>query len=239
MTAPVFSSTYPIYGSVAGGTAITITGTGFTGATSVTVGGVVATSLVVVSDTSITCVTPAGTVVGQANIVITTPGGTATGTNAFLYAVIPNFVNFAATVRSRLLAAAGSLGNLQQVLDRDEDPDIIASNTALLPTICVVPIGAGKLSGASFISSADQMEDFQQIIVGYYLFSQNNATPYFDINLMRQYAENARTLFTGQANMQFNSCVVYKTAIEIKPYEARDMMLDRWILTLFVKSVEL
>ena len=44
-----------------GGTAITITGTSLTGATSVTVGGVAATSVVVVSSISITAVTPAGT----------------------------------------------------------------------------------------------------------------------------------------------------------------------------------
>ncbi|MEO6115852.1 MAG: IPT/TIG domain-containing protein, partial [Pseudolysinimonas sp.] len=41
-----------------GGTPVTITGTGFTGATSATFGGVAGTSFVVVNDTTITVVTP-------------------------------------------------------------------------------------------------------------------------------------------------------------------------------------
>jgi hypothetical protein len=236
MTAPVFTSAAPIYGTVAGGNTVILTGTGFIGATSVKFGTVTAT-FTIDSDTQITATAPAHAA-GQVNIVITTPGGTATATNGYLYAVIPNFVTFAATVRSRLLGAAGVLGNVQQVLDRDEDPDIIASNAVLLPTICVVPIGAGRLNGTLSMGSDDVQEDYQQIIVGYYLFSQNNAVPYSDINLMRQYARNAASLFSGQANMAFNSSVVFKWTIEIKPYQARDMMLDRWILTLSVKSLE-
>ena len=80
------SSVSPATGSTAGGTAITITGTSLTGATSVTVGGVAATSVVVVSSTSITAVTPAGTV-GAKSVAVTTPSGTATATNAFTYVV--------------------------------------------------------------------------------------------------------------------------------------------------------
>ena len=85
---PTISSVSPATGSTAGGTAITITGTSLTGATSVTVGGVAATSVVVVSSTSVTAVTPAGTV-GAKSVVVTTPNGTATATNAFTYFAPP------------------------------------------------------------------------------------------------------------------------------------------------------
>jgi IPT/TIG domain len=82
---PTFGNIVPAVGPVAGNTPVTITGTGFTGATSVTFGGTAATSFLVVSDFSITAVTPAHAT-GAVNVVITTPGGgTATGTNAYTF----------------------------------------------------------------------------------------------------------------------------------------------------------
>jgi hypothetical protein len=71
---------------------VTLTGTGFTGATSVRFGGQPATSVVVVSDTSITCVTPAG-VPSLVSISVTTPGGTGASAGIFTYsgALFSNF----------------------------------------------------------------------------------------------------------------------------------------------------
>jgi hypothetical protein len=59
--APTVTAVSPALGPSAGGTSITITGTGFVAGAGVTVGGVAATSVSVVSATSITAVTPAGT----------------------------------------------------------------------------------------------------------------------------------------------------------------------------------
>jgi len=82
---PTFGTIVPAAGPVAGNTPVTITGTGFTGATTVTFGGTAATSFSVGSDTSITAITPAHAA-GAVNVVITTPGGgTATGTNVYTY----------------------------------------------------------------------------------------------------------------------------------------------------------
>ena len=83
---PTISSVSPATGSTAGGTPITITGTSLTGATSVTVGGVAVTNVLVVSSTSITAVTPAGTV-GAKSVAVMTPGGSASLANAFTYVV--------------------------------------------------------------------------------------------------------------------------------------------------------
>lgn len=80
-----FASVAPATGATAGGTAITITGTNLDGTTAITIGGAAVTSLVVVSDTRITAVTPAGTA-GAKNIVFTDDGGTVTATAAFTYA---------------------------------------------------------------------------------------------------------------------------------------------------------
>lgn len=69
---PVIVSIVPDEGPEQGGTAVTITGTDFDAAATVTIGGVAATSVIVVNSTSITAVTPAGTV-GAADVVVTHP----------------------------------------------------------------------------------------------------------------------------------------------------------------------
>jgi uncharacterized repeat protein (TIGR03803 family) len=70
---PVITSFTPPSGPA--GTEVTIKGSGFTGATKVTFGGVEATGYTVDSGTEITAPVPAGAKTG--NIVVTTPGGTA------------------------------------------------------------------------------------------------------------------------------------------------------------------
>lgn len=84
ITAPTISSVAPNFGSSAGGTAITITGTNFTGTMSVTIGGASCTSIVLVSGTSITAVTPAGTF-GARDVVVSNVNGFATLTGGFTY----------------------------------------------------------------------------------------------------------------------------------------------------------
>ena len=75
VAAPTVSGLSPSGGSTAGGTFVTITGTGFTGATAVHFGTSPAPDVTVVSDTSITVDSPAGTT-GTVDVTVTTPGGT-------------------------------------------------------------------------------------------------------------------------------------------------------------------
>ncbi len=70
--APTQLTVDPPSGPSAGGTPITITGTGFTATPTVTIGGTAATSVVWVSSTVLTCVTPLH-VAGAAAIVVTNP----------------------------------------------------------------------------------------------------------------------------------------------------------------------
>ena len=83
------SSVSPATGSTLGGTFITITGTDLDGTTSVTIGGVAAISLNVISPTSITAVTPAGAVGLVADFIVVTVVGSATRSSAFTYTVAP------------------------------------------------------------------------------------------------------------------------------------------------------
>ena len=74
VAAPAVSSVDPSAGPVDGGTSVTITGTGFTGATEVDFGGV-ATAFVVNSDTSITAISPAASA-GTVDVTVATLAGT-------------------------------------------------------------------------------------------------------------------------------------------------------------------
>ena len=78
------ASVSPNQGIFSGGTAITITGSFLNGASSVKVGGVSATDVVAVNSTTVTAVTPAGSV-GPASVEVTGAKGTATASGAFTY----------------------------------------------------------------------------------------------------------------------------------------------------------
>ncbi|MFD9872191.1 IPT/TIG domain-containing protein [Streptomyces niveus] len=87
-TVPVVTGVAPSSGPTSGGTSVTLTGTGFTGATAVTFAGVPATSFVVNSATQITAVTPGGGA-GAAVVAVTTPGGPSAPDSFFFYAAPP------------------------------------------------------------------------------------------------------------------------------------------------------
>ncbi len=72
--APAVTGLTPTTGPEAGGTLVTIAGTGFTGATAVDFGPTAATGVTVDSATQITATSPAGT--GVVDVTVTTPGGT-------------------------------------------------------------------------------------------------------------------------------------------------------------------
>jgi len=89
---PTVSGISPPMGPAVGGTNVTITGSGFTGATSVSFGPTAASSFTVNSDTQITATSPAGS--GTVDVIITTPNGTsATGSvDQFTYILTPTVV---------------------------------------------------------------------------------------------------------------------------------------------------
>lgn len=74
-SAPVVTAISPANGSINGGETITLTGTGFTGATIVNFGTVAGTNLVVASDTSITVTSPAQPA-ASVDVTVVTPAGT-------------------------------------------------------------------------------------------------------------------------------------------------------------------
>lgn len=89
---PTVSAVSPQNGPVAGGTAISVTGTNLTGATGITVGGQACTNLNVTSATTATCTTSAGSA-GSASVVVTTAGGSNIANTIFYYLGDCNGIN--------------------------------------------------------------------------------------------------------------------------------------------------
>jgi hypothetical protein len=99
---PTFTSIDITSGFAVGGTAVSITGTGYLAGATVTFGGTACTGITVVNPTTITCTTAAHAA-GAVNIVITnTDSQTVTGNSAYTYVAAP-------TVAS-ISPSAGSIG---------------------------------------------------------------------------------------------------------------------------------
>jgi hypothetical protein len=84
---PTVTKLKPNKGPEAGGTTVTITGTNFSGATTVKFGSISATSFTVNSATSIIAVSPAGT--GMVDVTVSTPSGTSATKLADQFTYVP------------------------------------------------------------------------------------------------------------------------------------------------------
>ncbi len=80
-TAPNVTGVNPTSGEVVGGDTVTVTGSGFTGATEVSFGTIAASSPVVVSDNQLTVTSPPAPA-GTVHVSVTTPAGTSAATPA-------------------------------------------------------------------------------------------------------------------------------------------------------------
>ncbi len=87
VAAPTIGALTPDEGPVSGGTAVTIPGTNLTSTTGVTFDGVAA-PFTVISDTSVSAVTPPGAA-GAVDVVVSNGAGSVTGTDAFTYLAGP------------------------------------------------------------------------------------------------------------------------------------------------------
>jgi len=140
VAAPTVTSVSPSSGSTAGGTSVTLTGTGFTSATSVNFGSTPASSFVVNSDTQISAVAPAASA-GVVDVTVTSPYGTSATSSADQFTSIsPTVVLFAAAT------ANGNLGGRSGA-------DSICSNA--------IPTGLSCAHVHAFISidASDEIQD--------------------------------------------------------------------------------
>ncbi|HLI74924.1 MAG TPA: IPT/TIG domain-containing protein [Acidimicrobiales bacterium] len=135
---PAVTSVSPTSGTAAGGTTVTVNGSGFTGATGVKFGSTSATSFTVNNDGKITVTSPAGTAGTTVHITVTGPGGTSSTSTSdqFTYTSAP-VVTAGATATYVAGGAASTL-----------DPGITVTD-AELPTLtgATVSITSGFFAG--------------------------------------------------------------------------------------------
>lgn len=168
-SAPVITSINPASGPIAGGTLVTITGTGFTGVTAVKFGATAATSFTVVSDTQITAASPA-----QANSVVqvsvTTPLGTTADTAAdnFTYGS-GTTISFTLYFRWTLIVWNGKdAQDITSALKNLESPDNPATNdvsgivTAIFHYSNPLQKFEGFFPGSAGIPGANDFTTFKQ-----------------------------------------------------------------------------
>jgi hypothetical protein len=137
----------PPIGVNTGGTAVTILGTNFTGATAVTFGGSAAESFVVNSSTSISATSPPGS--GTVDVTVTAPGGTSakTGLDQFLY-VVPQATQIQTSVTPSSTFAYGQQPSISITLVPAVNALTAADFTATLDNTTALTLTAGTNPGS-------------------------------------------------------------------------------------------
>ncbi|HEX5758791.1 MAG TPA: M12 family metallo-peptidase [Thermoanaerobaculia bacterium] len=141
VSGPTITAVAPQSGSTAGGTPITLLGTGFAAGATVTVGGVAAASVTVLGPTTITAVTGPHTT-GAVSVVVTNPDGAgATLANSFFYTPPPPALGFFTLPPCRVIDTRGANGALG-------GPALAAGGVRVfdLTGTCGIPNGAQALS---------------------------------------------------------------------------------------------
>ncbi|HVM98909.1 MAG TPA: IPT/TIG domain-containing protein [Caulobacteraceae bacterium] len=131
MAAPVVTSIAPTTGPSGGGTIVTVTGTGFTGAIAVGFGSADAANIAVASDTQVIAVTPPGTGIG--NVTVVTPDGRSAINAAaqFTYSVPASAASAPAYFVDPALTST-IVGSLVNMVNSATSPDFVEAQNILM-----------------------------------------------------------------------------------------------------------
>ena len=151
LTVPSVTSVSPPSGTTAGGQTVTLGGSGFQADATVQIGGVAATSVVVASATSLTCLSPAHPA-GSVGVAVTNPGNQVSAMNGTFTYVEPA----GGGVQLRLAKSGGNLvlswvatGQTSYTVFRNASPTGFTGASVLATTSSTTYTDAGQASGAS------------------------------------------------------------------------------------------
>ncbi|MEO6610455.1 MAG: IPT/TIG domain-containing protein, partial [Aestuariivirga sp.] len=154
------TSVSPASGETIGGTALTISGANFTGATAVSIGGVAAASFKVNSDTSISAKVP-GHVAGAVDVVVTVPTGPVTATQAFTYVLAPQTITFGS------LPDTG-INETPPALSATVSSTLVVSYVSKTTGVCTIGSGTAGKSIINFVAAGDCSITANQAGNGFY-----------------------------------------------------------------------
>ncbi len=170
----------PSSGPIAGGTAVTITGTDFLSGATVSFGGNAATSVVVVSSTEITCVTPAGSA-GYVTVSVTDSDGTGSLPDGFLYTepildVSPSTLGFGAVLggsnpsSQNVSVSNGDGGTLAWSVSSDESwltasPTSGGNSNTVVVSASIAGLAVGTYTGHLTFSASGALDSPQVVTV--------------------------------------------------------------------------
>jgi hypothetical protein len=153
----------------------------------------------------------------------------------------------ASLIRARLAASSALSitdddGNViaPNILDRDENPAVLADSPQGLPAICVVPIGDKPDTIHPYIGSADWEHRFSVMIAGYYRAPSNETQGediYSNIAFLRQKAYDCADLFRFQGAF-FQPGNVYDIKVELGYFEIVDYVIYKFVVTLAITIFE-
>jgi IPT/TIG domain/Right handed beta helix region len=133
---PIVTGVSPGIGPTPGGTSVTITGAGFTGATAVKFGAIDATAFTVLSDTQITAISPPGG--GSVDITVTTPVFTSLTSNEDQF----RYYSFLVTNTSSSASTSGSLPWAVAQADAAASNAYITFDSADFPTAVTITLSS-------------------------------------------------------------------------------------------------
>ena len=164
---PTVTAVAPIVGLPAGGTAVTVTGSGFLTATGVKFGAVAAAAFTINSDTSITATTAAGT--GTVDVTVVNPTGTSAvnGADHYTFEGVPTVTGvtpaFGPAVGGASVTVAGTNFTAASQVSFGGTNATITSNTGTSITVTTPVHGAGQVDvtvttpiGTSVTGAADK-----------------------------------------------------------------------------------
>lgn len=141
-----------------------------------------------------------------------------------------------ATMNRIANAAIGGL-KAENVLERDEDPAIVAESIEFFPVVYVLPIGDQPIHVDNTMGDGTVRVAYTQEIIGYYATLEK--VPQENLPLYRGYALQTAALFAGRDNLAFERGVVVSQEGKVGYFGVADYIIYKFLISQKIELVVL